>query len=393
MKREVSQFVAKCATCQRVKVEHMRPMGLLQPLEVPEWKWESIAMDFVTGLPRLRWGMNTIWVVVDRLTKSAVFIPMRLDWSMSQLAQAYVQHVVKRFGVPKDIVSDRDSRFLSHFWKEIQAAFGTHISMSTAWHPQSDGQTERTIRTLEDMLRACMLDFQGNWEDHLSLVEFAYNNSYHSSIKMAPFEALYGRRCRTPLCWNDSSDRLRLGPDYIRQSTEFVRQIRDRMKEAQDRQKSYADLHRRDIEFAVGDMVLLRVSPVRGVRRFGKKGKLSPRFIGPYEIVERIGKVSYRLALPAEVGNVHDVFHISQLRKFISDPDKVIKPDEVRLDASLEYEEKPMAVIDVKEKVLRNKTIRMVKILWSRHGREDATWETEEAMKAKYPEFDLHFMQ
>ena len=265
--------------------------------------------------------------------------------------------------------------------------------MSTAWHPQSDGQTERTIRTLEDMLRACMLDFQGTWEDHLSLVEFAYNNSYHSSIKMAPFEALYGRRCRTPLCWNDSSDRLRMGPDLIKQTTETVRKIRDRMKEAQDRQKSYADLRRRDVEFEVGDRVLLRVSPMRGVRRFGKKGKLSPRYIGPYEITERIGKVSYRLALPITVGNVHDVFHISQLRKFVADPSKVIRPDEVTLDTSLEYEEEPVAVIDEQEKVLRNKTIRMVKVLWSRHGSEDATWETEAAMTARYPDFDLRLAQ
>ena len=135
MKSDVARYVSQCATCQRVKAEHCRPMGLLQPLEIPEWKWESISMDFVTGLPRSKTGMDTIWVVVDRLTKSAVFIPMKLSWSMAQLTAAYVKHVVKRFGVPRDIVFDRDSRFLSQFWKEVQAAFGTEISMSTAWHP------------------------------------------------------------------------------------------------------------------------------------------------------------------------------------------------------------------------------------------------------------------
>ena len=161
------------------------------------------------------------------------------------------------------------------------------------------------------------------------------------------------------------------------------------MKEAQDRQKKYADIHRQDVEFAVGDQVLLRVSPVRGVRRFGKKGKLSPRFIGPYRILERIGKVAYRLDLPVELGNVHNVFHVSQLRKFMSDPGKIIQPDEVKLDANLEYEEYPVAILDTKEKKLRNKVIPMVKVLWSRHGVEDATWETEERMKESYPELDL----
>ena len=166
---------------------------MLQPQEVPGGKWESIAMDFVSGLPGTPRRMDTIWVIIDRLTKSAVFIPMRLNWSMKKLAKAYMENVVKRFGVPREIISDRDSRFLSNFWKELQVAFGTQIRLSTAWHSQTDGQTERTIRTLEDMLRACMLDFQGTWEDHLPLVEFSYNNSYHTNIGMAPFEALYGR--------------------------------------------------------------------------------------------------------------------------------------------------------------------------------------------------------
>ena len=164
------------------------------------------------------------------------------------------------------------------------------------------------------------------------------------------------------------------------------------MKEAQDRQKKYADLHRQNVEFEVGDWVLLRVSPVKGVRRFGKKGKLSPRFIGPYLILERIGKVAYRLDLPIELGNVHNVFHVSQLQKFMSDPDKVIQPDEIELDANLEYPEYPVAILDTKEKKLRNKVIPMVKVLWSRHGNEDATWETEEKMRESYPGFDLRLI-
>ena len=148
-------------------------------------------MDFVMGLPRSRARNNTIWVIVDRLTKSAVFIPMKDTWSMEQHASAYLKHVVRLHGVPKNIISDRDSKFLCKFWQSLQSTFSTELKMSTAYHPATDGQTERTIQTLEDMLRACILDFRGSWEDHLDLIEFSYNNSYHGSIKMAPFEALY----------------------------------------------------------------------------------------------------------------------------------------------------------------------------------------------------------
>ena len=207
MKLDVARYVEKCVTCLQVKAEHQRPYGSLQPLEIPEWKWEHITMDFVTKLPKTLKGHDTIWVVVDRLTKSAHFLAMRETLPMDKLAKLYVDEIISRHGVPLSIVSDRDSRFTSNFWNGLQTELGTRLKLSTAYHPQTDGQSERTIQTLEDMLRSCVIDFGGSWDSHLPLVEFAYNNSYHSSIGMAPFEALYGRKCRTPVCWLEAGEK------------------------------------------------------------------------------------------------------------------------------------------------------------------------------------------
>ena len=171
---------------------------------------------------------------------------------------------------------------------------GTILKFSTAFHPATDGQTERTIQTLEDMLRACVMDFGGAWDEHLMYIEFSYNNSYHASIGMAPYEALYGRKCRSPICWDDVNKSLNLGPEMIEETTEKVKLVQERMKATQVRQKSYADSKRRELEFEVGEKVLLKVSPTKGVMRFGRKGKLSPRYIGPYEILEVVGEVAYR---------------------------------------------------------------------------------------------------
>ena len=200
--------------------------------------------------------------------------------------------------MPLSIVSDRDPRFTSRFWGSLQQALGTKLHFSTAFHPQTDGQSERTIKTLEDMLRACVLEFQGSWDDYVNLIEFAYNNHYHSSIGMAPYEALYGRKCRCPMYWDEEGTQILEGPELIQKTGDKVKVIRSKLKAAQDRQKSYVDQHRREMEYNVGDKVFLRVSPWKGVLRFGKKGKLSPRYICLYEIVARIGLLAYRLALP-----------------------------------------------------------------------------------------------
>ncbi|GJW51048.1 putative reverse transcriptase domain-containing protein [Tanacetum coccineum] len=231
----------------------------------------------------------------------------------------YIKEVVARHGIPVSIICDRDPRFASHFWRSLQKALGTSLDMSTAYHPETDGQSERTIQTLEDMLRACVIDFGNGWIKHLPLVEFSYNNSYHASIKAAPFEALYGRKCRSPVCWAEVGEAQLTGPDLIQETTEKIVQIKQRIQAARDRQKSYADLKRKPMEYQVGDKVMLKVSPWKGVVHFGKRGKLNPRYVGPFKVLERIGSVAYKLELPQELSRVHNTFHVSNLKRCYSD--------------------------------------------------------------------------
>ncbi|OMO80899.1 reverse transcriptase [Corchorus capsularis] len=248
------------------------------------------------------------------------------------------------------------------------------------------GQSERTIQIVEDMLRACAIDMKGAWDDHLPLVEFAYNNSYQANIQMAPYEALYGRKCRSPVCWDEVGERKLLGPEIVQQTVDKIQLIRERLRTAQSRQKSYADIRRRTLEFDVGDHVFLKVSPTKGVMRFGVRGKLSPRFIGPFEILEKVGEVAYRLALPPSLSGVHNVFHVSMLRKFTPDPNHVIELAPLPLRADLTYDEQPIKIVDRKEQVLRRRTIPYVKVQWHNHSEREATWELESKIKEKYPE-------
>ncbi|KAK8655193.1 hypothetical protein V6N13_107783 [Hibiscus sabdariffa] len=331
MKKDISDYVARCLTCQQVKAEHQHPSGLLQPIRTPEWKWERITMDFVTGLPLTSSKKDSVWLIVDRLTKSAHFIPVRTNYMVDKLAKLYISEIA------------------------LHDALGTSLNFSTAFHPQTDGRTERVIQILEDTLRGCAIDFRGSWEDFLPLAEFAYNNSYRASIRMAPYEALYGRKCCTPICWTELYDRKTLGPELIQETENTVRLIRDRLKQAFDRQKSYADRRRKDIEFAVGDQVFLKVSPWKKVLRFGRKGKLSPRFIGPYRILERVGTVAYRLELPHQLSRIHNVFH------------------------------EPVQILEQDERILRNRRIPMVKVQWSNRSSSETTWETEESMREQFP--------
>ncbi|GKA76374.1 putative reverse transcriptase domain-containing protein, partial [Tanacetum coccineum] len=250
MKVEIATYVRKCLTCAKVKAEHQKPSGLLQQPKITEWKWEKITMDFVSGLPRTPRGYDSIWVIIDRLTKSAHFLLMKKTDIMEKLTRLY-----------------------------LKEALGTDVNMSTAYHPKTDGQNERTIQMLEDMLRACMIDFGCSWDQHLPLVEFSYNNSYHTSIKVALFEALYRRKCRSPIYWSEVRDSQLTGPEMIRETTEKIVQIKNRLLAAQSRQKRYADVRRKPLEFNVGEMFMLK-------------------------IIDRIGPVMYKLELPDELSGI-----------------------------------------------------------------------------------------
>ncbi|KAD7116958.1 hypothetical protein E3N88_04226 [Mikania micrantha] len=300
-------------------------------------------------------------MIVDRLTKSAHFLPIRETYPVWKLARIYIDEIISRH------------------------AFGTRLDLSTAYHPQTDGQTERTIQTLDDILRACVNDFGGNWDSHLPLVEFSYNNSYHASIGMAPFEALYGRKCRSSICWTEVGESQITGPEIIQETTDKIRQIRDNLLAARSRQKIYADKRRKPLEFEVGDMVLLKVSPWKGVVRFGKKGKLAPRYVGPFKILERIGKVAYKLELPPEFSNVHPTFHVSNLRKCLADQDLQVPLDDIRVDDTMHFIEKPIEIMDREVKKLKRSRMPIVKVRWDSKRGPEFTWEWEDQMKLKYP--------
>ncbi|XP_028107073.1 uncharacterized protein LOC114306104 [Camellia sinensis] len=246
--------------------------------------------------------------------------------TLDSLSRLFIKEVIRLHGVPVSIVSDRDPRFTSQFWQSLQKAMGTNLCFSTTFHPQTDGQSERTIQTLEDMLRACVMDFKGSWKKHLPLIEFTYNNSFQANIGMTPYEALYGRP-------------------------------------SQSRQKSYVDQRRRPLTFEVGDHVFLKVRPRRGATRFGKKGKLAPQYVGPFEILSKVGEVVYRLALPPQLVGVHNVFHISMLRKYEPHPSHIINWEEINLDEDVTFEEKPIKILDRREEELRGKSIPFVRVL------------------------------
>ncbi|GJS24327.1 hypothetical protein Tco_0452959 [Tanacetum coccineum] len=357
MKADIATYVSKCLTCAKVKAEHQRPSGLLVQPKIPEWKWDNITMDFVTKLPKSPQGHDTIWVIVDRLTKSAIFTPMRETDSMEKLARLYIKEVVARHEIPVSIICDRDPRFASRFWRSLQKALGTTLDMSTAYHPETDGQSERTIQTLEDMLRACVIDFGKGWINHLPLVEFSYNNSYHASIKAAPFEALYGRKCRSPVCWAEVGEAQLTGPDLIQETTEKIIQIKQTILAARDRQKSFSDLKHNPMEFQVGDKVMLK---------------------------EKIRPVAYKLEIPQELSRVHNTFHVSNLKKCYSDEPLAIPLEGLHIDYKLQFVEEPVEIIKREIKRLKRSRIPLAKVRWNSRRGPEFTWEREDSFKKKY---------
>jgi hypothetical protein len=222
MRRDIAHYVACCDTCSRVKIEHQKPAWLLKPLEIPVWMWEDISMDFVVRPPRTPKGNDSVWVIVDRLTKVAHFVPVKTRYAIEKLANLYVEHVLRLIGAPRSIVSDYGPQFVAKFWKSFQQLLGTTLNYNTTFHPQIDGQTERVNQVLEDMLRACVLTYDTDWESSLPFAEFSYNNSFQASLRMAPFEALYGSKCRTPLAWSEVGERTLVRPATIEEAEEKV---------------------------------------------------------------------------------------------------------------------------------------------------------------------------
>ncbi|GJZ95329.1 putative reverse transcriptase domain-containing protein, partial [Tanacetum coccineum] len=335
MKAEIATYVSKSLTCVKVNAECQKPSGLFVQPVIPVWKWENITMDFVTKLPKTSTGQDTIWVIVNRLTKFAHFLPMKETDSIEKLTRQYLKEVVLRYGVPVSIISDRDSKFTYHFWQSLYKALGTQLDMSTAYHPQTDSQSETTIQTLEDMLRTCVIDFGKGWDRHLPLVEFSYNNSYHTSIKVAPFEALYSQKCRSPICWAEFGDAQLTGLEIVHETTKKIIQIKKRIQAVQDKQKSYADRRLKPLEFEVGDKVMLK-------------------------ILAKVGTLAYRLELPEQL-------------------------NEIQIDDKLNFIEELVEIMDRKGKRLKKIRIPIVKVRWNSRRGPEFTWEREDQIKKKYP--------
>ncbi|GJY60127.1 putative reverse transcriptase domain-containing protein [Tanacetum coccineum] len=245
--------------------------------------------------------------------------------------------------------------------KSLQKALGTNLDMSVAYHPQTDGQSERTIPTLEDMLRTCAIDFRKGWVNHLPLVEFSCNNSYHASTKAAPFEALYGQKYRSLVCWAEVGQVQLTGPEIVQETTEKIVKIKQRIQAARDRKKSYDDLKRKPMEFQVGDKVMLKVSHWKGVVRFGKWGKLNPRNVGPFKVLEKVGAIAYKLELPQELSRVHNMFRVSNLKKCYANEPLAIPLDGLHIDGKLHFVEEPIEIIDQEVKRLRQSRVLIIK--------------------------------
>ena len=385
MKKNIKEYVARCLKCQVSKSEQMNSPGLLQPLGVPNLKFESVSMDFIVGLPKTRSNFDSIMMVVDRLTKIAHFIPTATTVTAYGVAELFMREIFRHHGIPHEIISDRDCKFVSEFWTTLFKLCGTKIKLSTAYHHETDGQTEHTNRTLEDMLRMYVGKIQHSWNKWLHMIEFAYNDHLYSSIGISPFYVLYGQECRTPITLSAPNTRFESINEMIREMNEIRESTKLAMKSAQDRAKRYADKKRLFCEFEVGDKVFLKVAPKRLGLKLGKSRKLSPRFCGPFEIVKRIGQVVYELKLPDD-WQIHNVFHVGLLRKYVSNTNHIL-PDLPKVDPEAELLAEPKKILKMDNQHLRNKTFRRFLVKCKDYPEEEASWEREVDFRQDYSNF------
>jgi hypothetical protein len=290
-------------------------------------------------------------VVADKLTKVSHFVPVKTMHTADNITKNFMKEIARLHGIPRTIVSERDTKFTSNFLRGFFKGFGTNLNFSMAYHPQTYGQTERVNKIIEDMLRMYVMDKPSKWEDYLHLVEFAYNNWYRDSLRMIPFEALYGRKCDTLVSWDNPADRVVLGPNFLKDMEDRVVKIKKNLKTAQDRQKVYADKNRTTTKFKLGEHVLLKVNPKKNSLKLGSCTKLAARFCDPFEILDRIGLVSYILAFPASM-NVHNVFHVSLLKKYVHDHKNVIEWNLIQVETKGYFQVQSGHVLDRKFKML-----------------------------------------
>lgn len=382
MKQAVEDFVHQCATCQHAKHEHLKTPGLLQPLPIPTEPWRDLTMDFVEGLPASD-GYEVIMVVVDRFTKYAHFVPLRHPFSAATVAQAFWDNIIKLHGVPHSIVSDRDRVFTSAMWRALLAAAGTKLSYSTAYHPQTDGQSERVNQCLEMYLRCAVHDNPKQWRKWLPTAEFWYNTTHHSSLDTSPFKALYGQEPNLGGLPN-ISDKLPDTKDADLEWAQHNDRLRAQLARAQNRCKQKADRHRTEREFAVGDQVLLKLQPYAQSTVANRPcPKLAYKFFGPFSVEQRIGTMAYKLALPSD-SRIHNVFHVSQLKPFNQDYTPVFSdlPKTPDLTAAPLM---PEAILERRMVKKGSASIVQVRVRWSSLTEASATWEDYTVLRQRYP--------
>jgi hypothetical protein len=391
MSEDVAAFVAHCDSCQRVKASSQLPAGLLHPLEIPARKWQSMSMDLITGLPKTRDGSDAIWVAVDRLSKLAHFASTTTESDAIEIAKLLRARVITLHGFPSEIVSDIDPRWVNNFCKELFRLTGCRSALSTAFHPQTDGQTERINRILEDYLRHYVTGRYQDWDHHLCEAEFAYNNTWQASINATPFQLTFGQDPRVPfqeVLPTKMTVKLQ-NQDYVPAAAEFVRKMRDSLeharqclKAAQDRMKEYADRRRREPPpFKVGDEVLLSTKHLR--MPHSKTRKLLPRFVGPFPIDRVVSPVAFKLRLPKHM-RIHNVFHVSLLKPYKRDGPVQPPPPPDIIDDEFEYEVE--AVLAHRERRVRSrkkskKIAREYIVKWVGYGDINNTWEPEEHLE------------